>query len=79
MLIIFVTAHRRQAALQEVQRLRVEGSLRPVVPGSSEVQESGSLTISAITLPLKKDFFLNYKAGKYNLSSDFNQKAGKFK
>lgn len=51
------SAHRRQAALNEVQRLKVEGTLKPVSPGSPEVQESGSLTVSAITLPLKKDNF----------------------
>ncbi|XP_031779988.1 anillin isoform X3 [Nasonia vitripennis] len=55
--LLLVATHRRQAALNEVQRLKVEGTLRPVVPGAPEVQESGSLTISAITLPLKRDFF----------------------
>lgn len=59
----FIIAHRRQAALNEVQRLKVEGTLRPVVPGAPEVQESGSLTISAITLPLKRDFFRNVDSG----------------
>ncbi|KAJ8680371.1 hypothetical protein QAD02_016158 [Eretmocerus hayati] len=53
---LLVASERRKAALEEIQRLKVEGSLRPVVPGSSEVQESGSLTISAVTLPLKRDF-----------------------
>lgn len=59
-----VTAHRRQAALNEVQRLKVEGTLRPVTPGSPEVQESGSLTVSAITLPLKRDHYRNMGRGK---------------
>lgn len=45
--------------MNEIQRLKVEGTLRPVVPGSSEIQESGSLTISALTLPIKRDYFRN--------------------
>lgn len=59
---LFFTAHRRQASLNEIQRLKVEGTLRPVVPGSSEVQESGSLTISALTLPMKRDYFRSVDA-----------------
>ncbi|XP_043524483.1 anillin isoform X1 [Frieseomelitta varia] len=55
--LLLVATHRRQAALNEVQRLKVEGSLKPVIPGSPEVQESGSLTVSAITLPLKRHYF----------------------
>ncbi|KAG7205048.1 hypothetical protein KM043_005429 [Ampulex compressa] len=55
--LLLVATHRRQAALNEVQRLKVEGTLRPVTPGSPEYQESGSLTVSAISLPLKKEFF----------------------
>ncbi|XP_076748828.1 anillin-like isoform X2 [Xylocopa sonorina] len=55
--LLLVATHRRQAALNEVQRLKVEGTLKPVRPGSPEVQESGSLTVSAITLPLKRDYF----------------------
>uniref|UniRef100_A0ABD2WMP4 PH domain-containing protein n=1 Tax=Trichogramma kaykai TaxID=54128 RepID=A0ABD2WMP4_9HYME len=57
--LLLVASQRRQAALNEVQRLKVEGSLRPAVPGTPEIQESGSVTISAITLPLKKDFYRN--------------------
>ncbi|XP_076664608.1 anillin isoform X2 [Andrena cerasifolii] len=57
--LLLVATHRRQAALNEVQRLKVEGTLRPVSPGSPEVQESGSLTVSAITLPLKREYFRN--------------------
>ncbi|CAD1474932.1 unnamed protein product, partial [Heterotrigona itama] len=57
--LLLLATHRRQAALNEVQRLKVEGSLKPVTPGSPEVQESGSLTVSAITLPLKRDHFRN--------------------
>lgn len=57
--LLLVATHRRQAALNEVQRLKVEGTLKPVSPGSPEVQESGSLTVSAITLPFKKGYFRN--------------------
>ncbi|XP_063982129.1 anillin-like isoform X2 [Diachasmimorpha longicaudata] len=57
--LLLVATHRRQAAHNEIQRLKVEGTLRPSVPGASEVQESGSLTISAITLPLNKDQIRN--------------------
>lgn len=56
---LLIATHRRQAALNEIQRLKVEGTIRPTVPGASKVQESGSLTISAITLPLKIDHARN--------------------
>lgn len=61
----YIAAHRRQAALNEVQRLKVEGTLRPVTPGSPEVQESGSLTVSAITLPLKREYLRNIGTSRY--------------
>ncbi|KZC05380.1 Actin-binding protein anillin [Dufourea novaeangliae] len=57
--LLLVATHRRQAALNEVQRLKVEGTLKPVTPGSPEVQESGSLTVSAITFPLRREFYRN--------------------
>ncbi|XP_012266853.2 anillin isoform X3 [Athalia rosae] len=57
--LLLVATHRRQAALNEVQRLKVEGTLRPVVPGAPELQESGSLTISAITFPMKHNYYRN--------------------
>ncbi|KAK0161555.1 hypothetical protein PV327_010014 [Microctonus hyperodae] len=57
--LLLVATHRRQAALNEIQRLKVEGSLRPTIAGASEIQESGSLTISAMTLPLKLDHTRN--------------------
>ncbi|XP_051173713.1 anillin isoform X3 [Leptopilina boulardi] len=53
--LLLLATHRRQAALHEIQRLKVEGTLRPVVPGAPEVQENGSLTVSAITLPIKRE------------------------
>ncbi|KAK2583292.1 hypothetical protein KPH14_009296 [Odynerus spinipes] len=58
--LLLVATHRRQAALNEVQRLKVEGTLRPVVPGSSEVEDTGSLTVSAITLPLKREYLRSF-------------------
>ncbi|KAH0534481.1 anillin-like isoform X1 [Cotesia glomerata] len=60
--LLLVATHRRHAALNELQRMRVEGTLRPTLPGSSPRQESGSLTISALTLPLKRDFHLSSSA-----------------
>ncbi|XP_068985693.1 anillin-like isoform X1 [Bombus flavifrons] len=56
--LLLVATHRRQAALNEVQRLKVEGTLKPVT-STPEIQESGSVTVSAITLPLKRDYFRN--------------------
>lgn len=61
--IFTITAHRRQAALNEVQRLKVEGTLKPVT-STPEIQESGSVTVSAITLPLKRDYFRNMGTSK---------------
>ncbi|XP_018347343.1 PREDICTED: actin-binding protein anillin isoform X4 [Trachymyrmex septentrionalis] len=62
---LLVATHKRQAALNEVQRLKREGTLRPVKAGSPEVQGSGSLTISAITLPLKQEYFRNMGMNTY--------------
>ncbi|XP_018396639.1 PREDICTED: actin-binding protein anillin [Cyphomyrmex costatus] len=62
---LLVATHKRQAALNEVQRLEREGTLRPVKAGSPEVQGSGSLTISAITLPLKQEYFRNMGMNTY--------------
>jgi actin-binding protein anillin len=58
------TAHRRQAALHEIQRLKVEGSWRPA-GHSSEFTEQGSLIITNITLPLKKDYLRTMAAGDF--------------
>lgn len=49
---LLVATHRRQAILDEVQRLRVEGCIRP--PGAPT--EKGRLTVKEITLPLKQDY-----------------------
>ena len=53
--------------------MKVEGTIRPVVPGAPEVQESGSLTISAITLPLKRDFFRHVDPGKRTKCRNFGK------
>jgi actin-binding protein anillin len=58
------TAHRRQAALHEIQRLKVEGSLRPA-GCSSELTDRGSLIITNLTLPLKKDYLRIMAAGDF--------------
>ena len=47
----FVSGQRRQAYLTEVQRLKETGQLDPPGHGTK-----GSLTISDIRLPLKKEF-----------------------
>uniref|UniRef100_A0A4Y0BIF8 PH domain-containing protein n=1 Tax=Anopheles funestus TaxID=62324 RepID=A0A4Y0BIF8_ANOFN len=49
---LLVATHRRQAILDEVQRLRVEGCLRPV----GAPTEKGRLTVKDITLPLKQEY-----------------------
>ncbi|KAL9704325.1 hypothetical protein quinque_007843 [Culex quinquefasciatus] len=49
---LLVATHRRQAILDEVQRLRVEGCIRPL----GAPTEKGSLTVKDITLPLKQDY-----------------------
>lgn len=49
---LLVASHRRQAALDEVQRLRIEKCLRPM--GSP--REKGCLCIKDITVPLKQDY-----------------------
>lgn len=48
----FCLAHRRQACLDEVQRLRVEKTLRPV----GAPREKGRLTVKEITIPLRQDY-----------------------
>lgn len=47
-----IAANKRQAVLHEIQRLKVEGTLH----AHGDHTETGSLTISNLTLPLKKDF-----------------------
>ncbi|XP_072754258.1 anillin-like [Anoplolepis gracilipes] len=61
---LLVATRKRQAALNEVQRLKREGTLRPVKAGSSDIG-SGALSISAITLSLKHDYIRHMGADKY--------------
>ncbi|XP_055384655.1 anillin [Condylostylus longicornis] len=49
---LLVATHRRQAALDEIQRLRVEGVVRP----SGSPKERGRLTVKEITIPLRQDY-----------------------
>lgn len=54
-----------------MQRLKREGTLVPVKAGSPEVEGSGALTISAITLPLKQEYFRNMGMSKCKSSFTF--------
>lgn len=49
---LLVASHRRQAALNEVQRLRVERCLRD----DREPMDQGRLTVKEITVPLKPEY-----------------------
>lgn len=53
-------AHSRQAALNEVQRLRVERTLRPI----DAPKECGRLTVKEITLPLKQEYITKLSTDK---------------
>lgn len=64
---LIVTAQRRLAAQQEIQRLRVEQTIRPQAPGNKTLTERGSLTLSNITVPLKMDVI--HRAAKGRTSS----------
>lgn len=67
-LTVLITAHRRQAALHELQRLRVEKTLRPQGQHAQNLPlEKGSLVISNIVLPLKQKYVKALAAGKYAL------------
>uniref|UniRef100_A0A182K179 PH domain-containing protein n=1 Tax=Anopheles christyi TaxID=43041 RepID=A0A182K179_9DIPT len=59
---LLVATHRRQAILDEVQRLRVEGCLRP--PGAPT--EKGRLTVKDITLPLKQEYMRKLATDQIN-------------
>lgn len=62
--IIQFAAHRRQAALNEIQRLKVEATLLPQGHTSQNVPlEKGTLEITDITLPLKKEYVRALAAG----------------
>ncbi|XP_054738655.1 anillin isoform X2 [Anastrepha obliqua] len=49
---LLVATHRRQACLDEVQRLRVEKCLRPL----GALRDRGRLTVKEITIPLRQDY-----------------------
>ncbi|XP_067633050.1 anillin [Eurosta solidaginis] len=49
---LLVATHRRQACLDEVQRLRVEKCLRP----NGSLRDKGRLTIKEVTVPLRQDY-----------------------
>nr|XP_018902713.1 PREDICTED: actin-binding protein anillin-like [Bemisia tabaci] len=53
--LLLLATHRRQAAMNEAQRLKVEGTVRPRKPNMNNLLDQGSLTVSEITLPVKFD------------------------
>ncbi|CAH1981243.1 unnamed protein product [Acanthoscelides obtectus] len=53
--VLLVATHRRQAALHELQRLRVEKTIRPQLSYNLPI-EKGTLSISNIVLPLKAKY-----------------------
>lgn len=55
---LLVATHRRQASLDEIQRLRVENSLRPL----GAPKEKGRLTVREITIPLRHDYIRKLSA-----------------
>ncbi|KAJ8934598.1 hypothetical protein NQ314_013261 [Rhamnusium bicolor] len=55
--VLLVATHRRQAALHVLQRLKVEGTIRPQGQHAQNVPlEKGTLIISNIVLPLKQKY-----------------------
>ncbi|XP_066144957.1 anillin-like isoform X1 [Euwallacea fornicatus] len=55
--VLLLATHRRQAAVHELQRLKVEGTIRPLSEHSQNVPlEKGTLTISNIMLPMKQKY-----------------------
>ncbi|XP_034479698.1 anillin isoform X2 [Drosophila innubila] len=59
---LLLATHRRQACLDEVQRLRVESSVRPV----GAPKEKGLLTVKEITLPLRQEYVRKMATGNNN-------------
>lgn len=49
---LLVATHRRKAAMDEIQRLRIEGSIRP----AGAPNECGRLSVREITVPLRQDY-----------------------
>ncbi|CAH1132178.1 unnamed protein product [Ceutorhynchus assimilis] len=55
--VLLVATHRRQSALHELQRLKIEGTPRPLSDHSQNVPlEKGTLTLSNIVLPMKQKY-----------------------
>ncbi|XP_047002100.1 anillin-like isoform X4 [Schistocerca americana] len=63
--LLLLATHRRQAALHEIQRLEVEGTLRPGGSTASVIQtsEQGTLIVTNIILPVKKEYIHNIGTG----------------
>ncbi|XP_049939972.1 anillin-like isoform X1 [Schistocerca serialis cubense] len=63
--LLLLATHRRQAALHEIQRLEVEGTLRPGGSTASVIQpsEQGTLIVTNIVLPVKKEYIHNIGTG----------------
>lgn len=63
--LLLLATHRRQAALHEIQRLEVEGTLRPGGSTGTSIQpsEQGTLIVTNITLPVKKEYIHNIGTG----------------
>ncbi|KAI8037288.1 anillin isoform X1 [Drosophila gunungcola] len=59
---LLLATHRRQACLDEVQRLRVENSIRPV----GAPKEKGLLTVKDITIPLRQEYVRKMASGNIN-------------
>ncbi|XP_016989741.2 anillin isoform X2 [Drosophila rhopaloa] len=59
---LLLATHRRQACLDEVQRLRVENSIRPV----GAPKEKGLLTVKDITIPLRQEYVRKMATGNIN-------------
>ncbi|XP_022223661.2 anillin isoform X2 [Drosophila obscura] len=59
---LLLATHRRQTCLDEVQRLRVENSVRPV----GAPKEKGLLTVKDITIPLRHEYLRKMASGSIN-------------
>ncbi|XP_063217461.1 anillin-like isoform X2 [Bacillus rossius redtenbacheri] len=56
--LLLLATHKRQALLNEIQRLKIEGTLKPKTGShdNEELFDKGNLTVSHVTLPLKRDY-----------------------
>ncbi|XP_071447088.1 anillin-like [Hetaerina americana] len=73
--LLLIATHRRQAALNEIQRIKVEGTLWPKQSAESDMStqalEKGDLDISDVTLPLKKEFLQKVVNGEVDFTHHF--------